>query len=1055
MFDRDVPRCRTAQKLGSLFRFPLFCGLALAACSDHPRGQNNALQAPGGQSPVGQTPGGGASSRKSVSSEVQVVVELTDTALAVLNTGTPTPDAPSRRASALTDAQQQDYLRVIEAHQTALLSQIQAMGGRELARFSKAFTGVAVSVDRSKLPAIAALPNVRKVWPVTDFQLDDNDTVGHIGAAAVQSEGFDGHSVRIAVLDTGVDYTHAFLGGPGTPEAYTAAYGTSVDDPRNTLPNDFFPNEKIVGGYDFVGEHWPNGPLAPDPNPIDCGPAAIPAPCAGGHGSHVSDIIAGSNCDDHRGVAPGASLYVVKVCSSVSSSCSGVALLEGIEFALDPDGHGGVSNPVDIIHMSLGAPYGQKESALSIASQNAARMGVFVVVSAGNSGDRPYILGSPSSVPEAISVAQTTVPSDKLYVVTTDQAPVGSLWQPWAADPILTTGPLAYDTTSTATRQGCSDAAGTNPYEPGSHAGEILIMDRALCAVSFKVSNATIAGAIAAIVANNVAQPPGELPPTFSFGGGNPSIPGYTVTQADGNALKTITGHSASIDPASAVSLVNHMVATSSRGPNYSYNTIKPDIGAPGASISAIAGSGFGEDAFGGTSGAAPMVTGSVALMLQKYPERPWYEIKSVLMNRAETDIFLNVVALPGVLAPITRVGGGEVRVDRAFHSTTAAWDDSDLTGSLSFGYHALTAPAVSFTRTVSVRNYSDNDRTYHVTNVFRTAAGETLGAVSLQFPTTVPVPAHRRRTFDVVLRVDPSRLRPWTLNGGSRGGDGYRLQEYQGEGPFEFDGYLHIADDVDDVHLAWQVFPHKAADVRSDTTHVVLQGGHGTATLSNPQGAVDGRVEVFSLLSGTEERGPAYPEIQLSSVGVRQLGDNIQFAVNTVGQRAHPNVPAEFDITIHGPPGGDDFVIFNLENGGIGTTGQNVVAVENLRTMTANIFFFTDADLNSANAILTAPLSALNLTPDTQFTFDIEAFDNYFTGNLSHGFTGMTYTAATPRYTGSGVPVTGVPAGGSSTLMVDAVAGGDTASPSQSGVLLMYRDGVPGREADAITVTP
>jgi len=302
---------------------------------------------------------------------------------------------------------------------------------------------------------------------------------------------------------------------------------------------------------------------------------------------------------------------------------------------------------------------------------------------------------------------------------------------------------------------------------------------------------------------------------------------------------------------------------------------------------------------------------------------------------------------------------------------------------------------------------------------------------------------------------VDPSRLRPWTLNGGSRGGDGYRLQEYQGEGPFEFDGYLHIADDVDDVHLAWQVFPHKAADVRSDTTHVVLQSGHGTATLSNPQGAVDGRVEVFSLLSGTEERGPAYPEIQLSSVGVRQLGDNIQFAVNTVGQRPHPNVPAEFDILIHGPPGGDDFVIFNLENGGIGTTGQNVVAVENLRTMTANIFFFTDADLNSANAILTAPLSAVNLTPDTQFNFDIEAFDNYFTGNLSHGFTGMTYTAGTPRYTGSGVPVTGVPAGGTSTLMVDAVPGGDVASPSQSGLLLLYRDGVPGREADAITVTP
>jgi hypothetical protein len=657
-------------------------------------------------------------------------------------------------------------------------------------------------------------------------------------------------------------------------------------------------------------------------------------------------------------------------------------------------------------------------------------------------------------VPEAISVAQTTVPSDSLYVITSDQAArVGSLWQSWSATPVLTAGPLAYDQTNDFTRRGCNDD-GSNPYTPGSHAGQILIMDRGVCAVSLKVSNAAIAGANAATVANNVAQAPGELPPTFSFGGGNPSIPGYTITQADGNVLKATLGNG-TIDPNGAVRIVNHMVTTSSRGPNFSYNTIKPDIGAPGASISAIAGTGFGEEAFGGTSGAAPMVTGSVALMLQKYPERPWYEIKSVLMNTAETDIFLNAVALPGVLAPITRIGGGEVRVDRAFHSTTAAWDDVDQTGSLSFGYHAMTAGTVSFTRTVSVRNYSDNARTYHVTSTFRNAAEEALGAVSLQFPTSVPVPAHRRRTFNVTVTVDPSRLRPWTLNGGSRGGDGYRLQEFNGEGPFEFDGYLHIADDVDNAHLAWQVFPHKSADVRSDTTHVVLQDGHGTATLSNPQGVVDGRVEVFSLLSGTEEFGPAYPLIRLRSIGVRQMGDNIQFAVNTIGERAHPNYPAEFDITIQGPPGGDSFLIFNLENGGFGATGQNVVGVENLRTMVTRIFFFTDADLNSANAILTAPLSAVNLTPDTQFNFSMEAVDNYFTGLLSHGFRDLTYTPAVPRYVGSGIPPTGVPAGGSSTLMVDAVPGGDVASPSQTGLLLMYRDAVPGREADPITVTP
>src|SRR5207249_2787568 len=126
--------------------------------------------------------------------------------------------------------------------------------------------------------------------------------------------------------DTGIDYTHRFFGGAGTAAAYAAAYGTSTSDARTKTTDGLFPTAKVVGGFDFVGESWPNGPLAPDPDPIDCGPSAIAAPCAGGHGTHVADIIAGNDGASHKGVAPGASLYAVKVCSSVSTACSGLAL---------------------------------------------------------------------------------------------------------------------------------------------------------------------------------------------------------------------------------------------------------------------------------------------------------------------------------------------------------------------------------------------------------------------------------------------------------------------------------------------------------------------------------------------------------------------------------------------------------------------------------------------------------------------------------------------------------------------------------------------------------
>jgi hypothetical protein len=64
-----------------------------------------------------------------------------------------------------------------------------------------------------------------------------------------------------------------------------------------------------------------------------------------------------------------------------------------------------------------------------------------------------------------------------------------------------------------------------------------------------------------------------------------------------------------------------------------------------------------------------------------------------------------------------------------------------------------------------------------------------------------------------------------------------------------------------------------------------------------------------------------------------------------------------------------------------------------------------------------------------------------------------MVFTAGVPKFFASGVPDTGVPAHRSSLLTISRVAGGDTASPSQTGMLLLYRDGETGHEADTIQV--
>ena len=991
---------------------------------------------------------------------VNAVVRLTDAPLAVAY----------KQAGGMTKEQQQTYVRGLRDKQDALKGQLRGLGARDLASLTKALNAVVVAVDAAKLKEISALPGVTSVQPIGDYQLDLSDTVPYIGATAVQNSGVDGSGETVAVLDSGIDYTHRDLGGSGTAAAYTAAYGTTTADPKNTTTDGLFPTSKVIGGYDFVGERWPSGPLAPDPDPIDCGPSAIPAPCAGGHGTHVSDIIAGVG--PAKGVAPGAKLLAIKVCSSVSTSCSGVALLQGVDFALDPNGDGSIADHADVMNLSLGSNYGQREDDLSAALSNAVQLGVVVAAAAGNAADKPYIVSSPSIAPGVISVAETQVPSAKLYRIVTPSLTVGGIWQAWSATPSLVSGPLVYDTTNVNTARGCTNAAGGNPYAAGSHTGQILLMNRGLCAVSFKVSNAAASGAIAAIVANNVAQGPGDLPPSFSFGGGSPTIAGYTITLADGNALKASSlGSTATIDPATAAPLVKNMVSSSARGPSVSENAIKPDIGAPGASVSAEAGTGTGTTAFGGTSGATPMIAGSAALLLDAHPNLSPTEVKSLLMNTAETDIGINPVGLPGVLAPITRIGGGEVRVDKAVASKTAAWDANAPAGSLSFGYEAV-AGSKTYTKKVVVRNYDSVAHTYSVTPSFRYANDAASGAVSLQAPSSVTVPANGSGQFTVQLKVDASKLPIWTLNGGSRGGDGFRLQGV------EFDGYITLDGGANNtVHLAWQYLPHRAANVSAAATNVTLSGGSGQVQLQNSSSVLDGRADIFSL-TGTSPKigtgflpkpGDNFAVIDLKSVGARlvsigggQFG--LQVGIDTWGQRSVATYPAEFDVYIDSNRDGTpDYVIFNSENGGFGVTGQSVVSVFNLATNSVvGTFFFTDADLDSGNAILTAPLSAIGLTPGTKFDFSVLAFDNYFTGFATDAIQNMTYTPSTPRFVGSGIPATGVPAGGSSTLTVQSVPGGDAASPSQTGLLLLYRDAkstgnsaLSEGEANAITVTP
>jgi subtilisin family serine protease len=994
---------------------------------------------------------------------VTVVIRFVDPPLSVA-VGPNSKRLPPR----LNAAQQRAYHRKLRVSQGAVVNAVTRNGGQVIARLTRSLNAVIANVEAPAIVRLAELAPVATIRPVGNYELDLSQTVPYLGAAAVHGLGVDGTGVTVAVLDSGVDYTHRNLGGAGTVEAYAAAYGASPEADENKQLGGLFPTPKVIGGYDFVGEVWPSGPdgldgpLAPDPDPIDYA----------GHGTHVADIIAGLSLDGlHVGVAPGAKLYAFKVCSAVATSCSGVAILQGLERAVDPDDNGDLSDAVDVVNLSLGSSYGQIQDDSAGAVQNLVDFGIVVVASAGNSGDKPYVVGAPSIAPGVISVAQTQVPSAFAIALRATQDGGETLYPntatvDWA--PILdeVSGMLVY------VGRGCPGDA----YPTGVDlTGKIALIDRGVCAVSLKVDRAADAGAIGVIIVNNT---PGN-PPSFSFGGGDTLVPTIVISQADGNDLKAKLALpspvTATYAPDVGTPLIGSMVTSSARGPAPSNQAIKPDLGAPGSSLSAEVGTGAGETAFGGTSGAAPMVAGAAALLLEAYPTLAPHEVKARLMNTADRNILINPVTLPGTLAPITRIGAGEVRVDRAHATDTIAYDRDSKIASLSFGYRSFNAatPVTTLRKTIAIDNLGSSPRTYTAENLFRYAEDAATAAVAVSFtPAAVEIPPGGKGYLRMSLAVTPALLPDWTLAGGGVVGDGERLRRN------EFDGHVVIRGGAETIALPWHLLPRKAADMRPQTRALALVGDPGeetgVLTVHNTRGSTAGVTEVFDLLGTSPLDYPSppvpgadYAVVDLKSFGVRTFYAGavpyIQFAVSTHGEAAHPNYPAgieiDIDVTEDGNP---DFAVYHKELTGFAETGQNVTAIYDIATDTElPALFFSDCDLNSGIMVFLVRLSDLGIDLYAPMNIVVWGYDNYFTGwttdVIADGPYMIRYTPGLPRFFGAPETLLADP-GASAELRLerDPVLSpfGDLWSPSHTGVLLFHRQAATRRWTDEIQVT-
>jgi len=927
--------------------------------------------------------------------------------------------APAARIDASSPSawvMQREKVRLEQASFTARAART-ARGAQTLGSVQNVLNGVFMEVDAAYVRTLAADPAVERISRVATYQLDLSETVPYIGASAVQNTGVTGEGIKVAVLDSGIDYTHAALGGGGTVSDYEAAYGTSTTDPRNTTRDGLFPTAKVVEGYDFVGEEWPNGPLAPDPDPIDFE----------GHGTHVADIIGGAG-----GVAPGVDLYAVKVCSAVSSSCSGIALIQGMEYAVDPNGDGNLSDRMDVINMSLGSPYGRPfDDDLAFAVDSATAVGVLTVASAGNSADKPYANGTPGAADTALSVAQTSVPSAFLPLMQVT-APAGiagqypAVFQPWSA-PLTTAiqGPLLYGNGAGGNLNGCA------PFAPGSLAGYVVLVDRGACNFTLKIKNIGDAGGLIGII--------GLIAPGDPFEGGDGGdrpidIPGYMISQVNSNVLKSgLPGTVVGFDPSIGIPLVGTMVGSSSRGPAHDpAHQIKPEIGAPGASVSAIAGTGTGTGPFGGTSGAAPMVAGSAALVLAgtggtkaTAKGRPKgravghgltpIEVKALLMNNGER--FIVNDALTGALAPITRIGGGEVRVEEALKAPVAAWDNDRPQGGLSFGFVDVADGSVTITKQVRVRNYSNKRLTYDVIPTFRFTNDEINGAVNVSAPSKVTVgPGRGNDTlFSVSITIDGAKLRGNAMNSGSQGANPAALTFN------EYDGYLVLDDGKHPIHLPWHVLPRKAARVVPDTTTIVPGSFPQVIGLDNT-GVGTAQNDAYALLATADPltpggRGQQSPTPSIRAVGINTfpVGAGVcsanpsfiwAFAVNTWGRQEHL-LPVSHQVYLDtNRDGTDDYVVLNRDASGLGTIsdGRQLAWVVNLTTGSGSAFFFAEHSTNTGNTALyicgeQVGMNAANLLT-TNVDMDVVAQDFYFGGPGSQ-IEGLTVTPLGERFYG------------------------------------------------------
>lgn len=653
---------------------------------------------------------------------------------------------------------------------------------------TNAVPGIGMRLDAAGLKAVADNADVVKISRLAAKTLSNANVAGLVKAVNTWNyNGNTGKGVKIGVIDTGLDYTHADFGGVGTSAAYDAAKANSTDPGwRDALPA--LAKAKIKGGYDFVGDDYDaNDPASmplPDTNPLDCNE----------HGTHVSGTATGygvgrsgrtftgdyTKLDRDRllkmdigpGMAPSAKLYALKVFGCQGSTNE---VIPALDWALDPNGDGDFTDHLDIVNLSLGSDYGPADDPENAVVDEIAKHGVLSVIAMGNNGDLTDTGGTPGNAISSLAVASSVdalQQRDGIRVnapsgvdgITAGQMSIAYDWP--------NNGPTKMPVTGDVVAIPGDNADGCEPFsaaETSAVAGKVVWLEwddndaTRRCGSVGRSGNAQQAGAIGSIFTSGRD--------VFGSGiTGSAVIPVFQLPKAGTDKLRPAVNAgtlNVTFDGAlqGTIKDINNSISDtlssfSSRGPHGSIGVVKPDVAAPGDTVSS-AGMGTGNKVLtiSGTSMATPVTAGVSALVQSAHRDWSPLLVKAAVMNTAGHDVWTGPSKTGHRYAP-ARVGSGRIDAKRAASTKVLAYA-SGRHNPVSASFGVVPAPVaggtVTRTKKITVRNF---DKTPVSVKLSYDAVNTQPGVSYSVFPTSLKLGKNGLKTATVTMKVNPSALR-------------------------------------------------------------------------------------------------------------------------------------------------------------------------------------------------------------------------------------------------------------------------------------------------------